>query len=122
MAVAHAYYCAKCKNEQTDPHAAERLADALGLSLWKPKDEVTFDFPNGALACQQAIDEAEVVICQPPVGNDCSWELGYAIGTGKRVYALGPLPGDDWMTKIGVRYVDPVSLQGPDGASDMVQA
>ncbi|MEX2981129.1 exopolyphosphatase [Streptomyces sp. C36] len=107
----HAYYCAKCKNEQTDPRDAERLADILGLPLWLPKDKAgSFGFPDGALACRQAIDEADCVICQPPIGRDCAWELGYAAGTGKKIYVIGPLPEDDWMTKIGIHYVDPAAL------------
>ncbi|MBB5121711.1 exopolyphosphatase [Streptomyces eurocidicus] len=107
----HAYYCAKCKNEQTDPRDAERLADILGLPLWLPKDKAdSFGFPDGALACQRAIDEADCVICQPPIGRDCAWELGYAAGTGKKIYVIGPLPEDDWMTKIDIHYVDPAAL------------
>ncbi|MFE0044331.1 Ppx/GppA phosphatase family protein [Streptomyces albireticuli] len=107
----HAYYCAKCKNEQTDPRDAERLADILGLSLWLPKDKAgSFGFPDGALACRQAIDEADCVICRPPIGRDCAWELGYAVGTGKKIYVIGSLPEDDWMTKIGIHYVDPAAL------------
>jgi hypothetical protein len=105
-----AYYCAKCKHEQTDPAAAERFAGSLGLTLWKPKDRVGFDYPDGAFACRDAIDNAEVVICQPPIGNDCSWELGYAAGSGKTVYVIGGLDGDDWMTRINIRHVDPVTL------------
>lgn len=111
-----AYFCAKCKNEQTDPADAERLAAKLGLSLWKPKDEVTFDFPDGAAECRAAIDAAVCVICQPPIGNDCSWELGYAIGSGKTVYVIGQLDGDDWMTRIGVHHIDPFSLPELPGA------
>ncbi|GAA0346992.1 exopolyphosphatase [Streptomyces blastmyceticus] len=107
----HAYYCAKCKNEQTDPCDAERLADILGLPLWLPKDKAgSFGFPDGALACQRAIDEADCVIRQPPIGRDCAWELGYAAGTGKKIYVIGPLPEDDWMTKIDIHYVDPAAL------------
>lgn len=105
-----AYFCAKCKNEPTDPTVAENFARKLGLTLWIPADEVEFDFPVGAKTCRDAIDQSACVICQPPIGNDCSWELGYALGIGKPVYVLGSLPGDDWMTKIGVRSVDPVSL------------
>lgn len=107
----HAYYCAKCKNEETDPCDAERLADILGLPLWLPKDKAgSFGFPDGALACQRAIDEADCVICQPPIGRDCAWELGYAAGAGKKIYVIGPLPEDDWMTKIDIHYVDPAAL------------
>ncbi|QCX82516.1 hypothetical protein C9F11_44770 (plasmid) [Streptomyces sp. YIM 121038] len=101
-----AYYCAKCKSEQTDPRLAEQFAKTLGLNLWKPKDEVSYDYPTGALACRAAIDQAACVICQPPIGNDCSWELGYAMGTGKKVYILGALEIDDWMTKIGLLRVN----------------
>jgi hypothetical protein len=108
--VEYAYYCAKCKSEQTDPWVAERFARSLGLLLWKPKDHVTYDFPAGALACRKAIDRAACVICQPPIGNDCSWELGYAVGVGKTIYVIGSLENDDWMTKIDVVYVDPRSL------------
>ncbi len=106
----HAYYCAKCKNEQTDPADALKFAASIGLELWLPKDEVTFDFPHGAQQCQTAIEKAECVICQPPIGNDCSWELGYAIGIGKPVYVIGTLAEQDWMTKLGVTHVDPASL------------
>ncbi|WP_205519112.1 Ppx/GppA phosphatase family protein [Streptomyces olivoreticuli] len=107
----HAYYCAKCKNEQTDPRDAERLAGILGLPLWLPKDKAgSFGFPDGALACRQAIDEADCVICQPPIGHDCAWELGYAAGAGKKIYVIGSLPEDDWMTKIDIHYVDPAAL------------
>ncbi|GHC44568.1 Ppx/GppA phosphatase family protein [Streptomyces cinnamoneus] len=107
----HAYYCAKCKNEETDPREAERLADILGLPLWLPKDKAgSFGFPDGALACQRAIDEADCVICRPPIGRDCAWELGYAAGTGKKIYVIGSLPEDDWMTKIDIHYVDPAAL------------
>ncbi|WP_190816045.1 hypothetical protein [Saccharopolyspora pogona] len=80
------------------------------MELWLPKDEVTFDFPHGAQQCQTAIEKAECVICQPPIGNDCSWELGYAIGIGKPVYVIGTLAEQDWMTKLGVTHVDPASL------------
>ena len=106
----YAYYCAKCKSEQTDPGVAQCLARSLGLLLWNPKDRVTCDFPTGAFACREAIDQAACVICQPPIGNDCSWELGYAVGVGKDIYVIGSLENDDWMTKIGVLYLDPRSL------------
>jgi hypothetical protein len=109
--VAYAYFCAKCKHDETDPALAARLAERLGVTLWRPADRVTYDFPAGALACRDAIVGAGCVICQPPIGNDCSWELGYAIGIGKRVYVIGTLPGDDWMTRIGVEYVDPALLK-----------
>ncbi|MEU1671256.1 hypothetical protein ABZ752_04385 [Streptomyces roseifaciens] len=107
----HAYYCVKCKNEQTGPSDAEHLAGLLGLSLWLPKDKAgSFGFPDGALACRQAIDEADCVICQPPIGRDCAWELGYAAGTGKKIYVIGSLPEDDWMTKIDIQSIDPAAL------------
>jgi hypothetical protein len=115
----HAYFCAKCKHEETDPMLAGRLAERLGLALWRPAERVTYDFPAGALACRDAIDAASCVICQPPIGNDCSWELGYAAGIGKPIYVIGSLPGDDWMTRIDVQYVDPGALMGeaePSGA------
>jgi hypothetical protein len=111
--VRFAYYCAKCKNEQTDPAVAERLANKLGLFLWKPKDFAEFGFPVGAYTCLEAIVAAECVICQPPIGRDCSWELGYAIGIGKTVYVIGELDDDDWMTKINITHVDPNILAEP---------
>ena len=111
MSRGYAYYCAKCKSEQTDPAAALAFARTLGLSLWLPKQYVTFDFPRGAQACRDAIDRAEAVVCQPPIGNDCSWELGYAIGIGKKTYVIGELDEDDWMTKLGVVHIDPATLR-----------
>jgi hypothetical protein len=63
-------------------------------------------FPDGAQACRIAILEAEVVICQPPIGNDCSWELGYAAGLGKKIYVIGSLDPRDWMTKIDVEFIE----------------
>ena len=106
----YAYYCAKCKSEQTDPTDARAFARTLGLGLWLPGEHVTASFPARAQACRDAIDRAEVVICQPPIGNDCSWELGYAVGTGKKTYVLGELAGDDWMTRLDVIHVEPASL------------
>ena len=110
MGMGHAYFCAKCKHEETDPDAAARLADRLGLSLWRPAERVTYDFPAGALDCRTAIEDAVCVICQPPIGNDCSWELGFAVGLGKPIYVIGQLDGDDWMTRIDVLHVDPETL------------
>lgn len=101
----YAYFCARCASVKTDASNAERLATSLGLELWKPSDKVSFTFPEGAQECRDAIDGAAVVICQPPIGNDCSWELGYAVGTGRKIYVLGNLEPDDWMTKIGVSCV-----------------
>src|SRR5258708_6472145 len=76
----YAYFCARCASAKTDASNAERLASSLGLELWKPSDKVSFTFPEGAQECRDAIDGAAAVICQPPIGNDCSWELGYAVG------------------------------------------
>lgn len=101
-----AYFCARVKNFKTDSKKAEAIAEELGYSLWKPEDNVfDHEYPNGAVKCKMAIDNSSVVICQPPIGNDCSWELGYAHANGKPIYVIGSLPKDDWMTKIGVKYV-----------------
>lgn len=106
----YAYFCAKCATTKTSPMQAKRLADVMKVDLWIPDSRVTFDFPKGALACREAIDGCAVVICALPIGRDCAWELGYAVGIGKRVYVLGgPLPEGDWMTKIGLEYVFEVS-------------
>jgi hypothetical protein len=106
----HAYFCAKCDKVVSSSRDARRLATKLGVTLWLPIDKVEATFPEGAIACKLAIDTAEMLICQPPIGNDCSWELGYAAGLGKPIYVLGSLPADDWMTKIDARFVAPDTL------------
>lgn len=98
-----AYFCAKAQNEETSPQEAIQFARKLGYELWIPKDKVTEkSYPIGAMQCKQAIEDSDVVICVPPIGNDCSWELGYAVGLKKKIYILGTLPENDWMTKINL--------------------
>jgi len=106
----HAYFCAKCDKVVSSSENARRLAAKLGVTLWRPIDKVEATFPAGAVACKKAIDMADMLLCQPPIGNDCSWELGYAAGLGKPIYVLGPLPVDDWMTKIDARFIAPDTL------------
>jgi geranylgeranyl pyrophosphate synthase len=114
----YAYFCARCVATKTDATDAEELAGSLGLTLWNPRHEVTYDFPQGALACRAAMDSADAIICQTPIGNDCSWELGYAVGTGKTIFVLGELAPDDWMTKIDVQYVQaPAQRATPEAAT-----
>ena len=101
-----AYFCAKVKNDKSNPATALKLARSLGYKLWIPEIEVTdYDYPKGALQCKKTIEDSEVVICQPPIGRDCAWELGYAVGLGKPIYVIGELDEGDWMTKIGVKDV-----------------
>ncbi|MHA2427495.1 MAG: aldolase/citrate lyase family protein [Candidatus Hermodarchaeia archaeon] len=102
-----AYLCARVENAPVDPTPAIKFADSLGMDLWIPKDSVTEPrFPIGAYECKEAIDNSVAIICIPPIGRDCAWELGYAIGCNKKVYVLGDLAPMDWMTKIGAEIVD----------------
>ena len=102
-----AYFCAKCKNKKTSFIKALKLAKKLGYKLWIPDKEVSdYSFPKGALKCQKAIDKSEIVICQPPIGRDCAWELGYAVAKNKLIYVIGELNFQDWMTKLGnIKYI-----------------
>lgn len=101
-----AYFCARIKNNKNPPEKVIKFAEKLGYKLWMPEKEVSdYGYPKGALQCKKAIEDSDIVICQPPIGRDCSWELGYAHGLGKKIYVIGKLRKDDWMTKIGVNYV-----------------
>jgi len=102
-----AYFCAPCKNRRNNPNKALKLADEMGYKLWMPEKEVSgFDYSEGALECQEAIDKSNIIICQPPIGRDCAWELGYAVAKNKPIYVLGELDSEDWMTKLGnITYV-----------------
>lgn len=101
-----AYFCGRVKNSQTNSDKAIQFAKEFGYKLWVPSKKVkNYTFPTGAHKCKQAIERADCVICQPPIGRDCAWELGFAHGLGKDIYCLGELSEDDWMTKIGIKYV-----------------
>lgn len=103
---AHAYFCAKCQSTRTDPSAAIRFAKQLNLELWVPADRVTnCRYPEGALECKEAIAGCRLVIVQPPIGTDCAWEMGYAVGSLKPIYVIGDLPTDEWMTRISANHV-----------------
>ena len=100
-----AYFCAKVKNIKISSEKALELAKRMGFKLWIPSEKVSnYDYPNGALKCVKAIEKSEVIICQTPIGRDCAWELGYAYALGKKIYVIGNLEKDDWMTKIGIKY------------------
>jgi hypothetical protein len=102
-----AYFCARVENAYTDPAPAIKFAKSKGMDLWIPKKYVTVPkFPTGAYECKEAIDNSEAIICIPPIGRDCAWELGYAIGCNKKVYVLGDLDPDDWMTRISAEIVN----------------
>lgn len=103
-----AYYCSPVKNRRFDSSKAIELAKKLGYELWIPEKEISgYDFPEGAVECKKAIDESKIVICQPPIGRDCAWELGYAVAKSKLIYVISELDKEDWMTKLGdIKYVD----------------
>ena len=101
-----AYFCTRIKNNRNPPEKAIKLAKKIGYKLWMSEKEVSdYGYPKGALQCKRAIESSDIVICQPPIGRDCAWELGFAHGLGKKIYVLGKLDKGDWMTKIGVEYV-----------------
>jgi hypothetical protein len=108
--VKYAYFCAKCANVKSDPKMARDFAASLGLSLWVPSEHIpyaTIGAEVGARLCEEAIRDAEVVICQPPIGRDCAWELGFAHGLRKIICVLGSREdfGDDWMTLLSGEFV-----------------
>lgn len=63
----------------------------------------------GAILDRKMLDEASEVFVFGPIGRDCSWEIGYATGKGKKVTIFLDKTNqdilEDWMTIIDVEIV-----------------
>lgn len=64
----------------------------------------------GAKADRLAIDLCDELWAFGPVGRDCCWEIGYAVGLGKKVKVFIDdtnryVVDEDWMVTLGVELV-----------------
>jgi len=68
------------------------------------------DKDSGAKLDKLAIDQCDELWAFGPIGRDCCWEIGYALGLGKRVKihlddSNSYVVEEDWMVSIGAELV-----------------
>lgn len=91
------------------PKISSVLLQAEAFAFIPPVGQLS-DKVLGAQLDRLAIDQCDELWAFGPVGRDCRWEIGYALGLGKKVKLFIDntnryLMDEDWMVTLGADLV-----------------